>query len=82
MSSTMDPEKAPTPDVASENDFFKPDGTHIEELRREQTHVDIDPAVHRKLNRKFDLHVIPFLFGIWYDFRESSCCATWAIPGN
>ncbi|KAG6355294.1 hypothetical protein INS49_003255 [Diaporthe citri] len=61
----MDPEKAPTPEVGSENDSFKPEGTHVEELRREHTHVDIDPAVHRKLNRKFDLHVIPFLFGIW-----------------
>lgn len=63
----MGPEKMPTPEVGSENDISKPEETHIEELRREQTHVDIDPAVHRKLNRKFDLHVIPFLFGIWYD---------------
>ncbi|KKY29560.1 putative mfs transporter [Diaporthe ampelina] len=61
----MDPEKTLTPEVGSENDGFKPQETHIQELRREQTHADIDPAVHRKLNRKFDLHVIPFLFGIW-----------------
>lgn len=63
----MDPEKARTPEAGSENDSFKPQEAHVEELRREQTHVDVDPAVHRKLNRKFDLHVIPFLFGIWYD---------------
>lgn len=27
---------------------------------------DLDPALNQRLNRKFDLHVIPFLFGIWY----------------
>ncbi|KAI3392297.1 hypothetical protein diail_5905 [Diaporthe ilicicola] len=61
----MDPEKLHTPEVGSENDSYKPQDTHVEELRREQTRVDIDPATHRRLNRKFDLHVIPFLFGIW-----------------
>ncbi|KAJ0123990.1 major facilitator superfamily transporter [Diaporthe amygdali] len=61
----MDPEKDQTPEVGSENDTYKPQDTHVENLRREQTHIDIDQAIHRKLNRKFDLHVIPFLFGIW-----------------
>lgn len=69
----MDPEKAPTPEMGSENDSFKPKETHVEELSREQTHVDIDSAVHRNLNRKFDLHVIPFLFGIWYDTYTTYC---------
>lgn len=69
----MDAEKAPTPELGSENDIYKPEETHVEELRREQTHVDIDPAIYRKLNRKFDLHVIPFLFGIWYDSCEILC---------
>jgi hypothetical protein len=72
----MDPEKASTPEIGSDNDIFKPQETHVEELKQEQTHVDVDPAIHRRLNRKFDLHVIPFLFGIWYDIRRLSCCAT------
>lgn len=25
-----------------------------------------DPALEARLNRKFDLHVLPWLFGIWY----------------
>lgn len=72
----MDPEKAPTPEAGSGDDSYKHRDTHIEELRREQTHVDIDPAAHSKLNRKFDLHVIPFLFGIWYDLHISQI---WAV---
>lgn len=75
----MDPEKAPTPEAASENGSIKPEETHVEELRREQSHVDTDPAIHRRLNRKFDIHVIPFLFGIWYDTRAATCCVTMDI---
>jgi hypothetical protein len=71
-----DSEKAPITEVGYDDDIYKPQQTHIEELRREQTHVDTDPAIHRKLNRKFDIHVIPFLFGIWYGIPKSSCSVT------
>ena len=27
---------------------------------------DFDPALDRRLNRKFDLRILPWLFGIWY----------------
>jgi len=43
----------------------KPDESHVETLRREQTHSPIDPQMDRRLNRKFDIHLIPWLFGIW-----------------
>lgn len=28
---------------------------------------DIDPAVEKRIVQKYDLHIIPWLFGIWYD---------------
>lgn len=27
--------------------------------------VDIDPALDHRLTRKFDLHIVPWLFGLW-----------------
>ncbi len=27
---------------------------------------EIDPAMDKRLTRLFDLHIIPWLFGIWY----------------
>jgi hypothetical protein len=26
---------------------------------------EIDPHLDRRLNRKFDLHIVPILFGLW-----------------
>jgi len=26
---------------------------------------DEDPELDRRLNRKFDMHILPWLFGIW-----------------
>jgi hypothetical protein len=28
-------------------------------------HGELDPAIDKRLDRKFDLHILPFLFGIW-----------------
>lgn len=39
---------------------------HIEHVQKDQTVLELDPTIDKRLNRKFDLHVIPFLFGIWY----------------
>ncbi|KAH8885500.1 MFS general substrate transporter [Thozetella sp. PMI_491] len=40
--------------------------SHVEALRREQTlQLDIDPKTDKRINRKIDIHIIPFLFGIW-----------------
>jgi len=27
--------------------------------------VDIDPELDRRISRKFDMHIVPFLFGLW-----------------
>lgn len=60
----MDPEKH-AGHAGSDSEAQKPLESHVEHLRREQTRLDLDPTINRRINRKFDLHVIPFLFGIW-----------------
>jgi hypothetical protein len=44
----------------------KPAESHVEALRRQQAHTDIDPQLDKRLDRKFDLRIMPWLFGIWY----------------
>lgn len=51
--------------AGSDNEPHKPHKEHVEHLRAEQAHLDLDPLISKRLNRKFDLHVMPFLFGIW-----------------
>lgn len=41
----------------------KADTTRIEKALTLDTTVDI--ALDKRLNRKFDLHILPWLFGIW-----------------
>jgi hypothetical protein len=50
----------------------KPEESHVEMLRREQTHVDIPVDVAKIATRKFDRHIIPWLFGIWCELRPKS----------
>ncbi|KAL9617523.1 MAG: hypothetical protein Q9160_007681 [Pyrenula sp. 1 TL-2023] len=47
-------------------DGIKAEESHIEKLRTEERNYEIDPIVDRRITRKFDLHIIPWLFGIWY----------------
>lgn len=32
----------------------------------------IDVQLDKRLNRKFDLHILPWLFGIWYAMMKKS----------
>lgn len=41
---------------------YETDDTHLEQV---ETQYDIDPAIEKRVTRKFDLHIIPWLFGIW-----------------
>lgn len=45
----------------------KPEESHVESIRHSQVHYEIDPTLSKCLDRKFDVHIIPWLFGIWYD---------------
>lgn len=49
-------------------DAQKPSESHIETLRRNQVHTEIDVQLDKRLDRKFDLHIMPWLFGIWCVF--------------
>ena len=38
----------------------------FENIQFERTEVpDIDHALDRRITRKFDLHIVPWLFGLW-----------------
>lgn len=45
----------------------KQESDHFEDVAVEESRVKdaIDPIASKKLDRKFDLHIIPWLFGIW-----------------
>lgn len=43
----------------------KPEESHVEVLRKEQLPVEIPEKLDKHLDRKFDRHIIPWLFGIW-----------------
>ena len=52
---------------APDNDIEtgKPAQSHVEAIRQQQGRTAIDPEINKRLDRKFDLHIIPWLFGIW-----------------
>jgi hypothetical protein len=40
--------------------------THIEELGADwEGEYEIDPVIDKRITRKFDLYIIPWLFSIW-----------------
>lgn len=39
-------------------------GTVAKEERGARSEIE-DPVLEKRLNRKFDLHILPWLFGIW-----------------
>lgn len=43
----------------------KPDSSHLAELNTAETQVHIDPEVEKIIVRKFDKHIVPWLFGLW-----------------
>ena len=47
-------------DVKEEDikDFEKTDSNGLED-------IELDPALDRAITRKFDLHIVPWLFGLW-----------------
>lgn len=47
-------------------DLPKPDVAQIEDqTSTEAVDVEIDAQLSRKLDHKFDRHIIPWIFGIW-----------------
>lgn len=58
--------KPEVPDTDLGLETGKPAQSHVEALRQEQTHTEIDRQLDKRIDRKFDLHIMPWLFGIWY----------------
>ncbi|KAJ5153558.1 uncharacterized protein N7482_010036 [Penicillium canariense] len=71
---------APAADVHQEK--AKPDISHVEKLREQQVMPEFDPEIDRRVTRKFDLHIMPWLFGIWLlAFIDRSNIGNAAIDG-
>ncbi|KAK1625166.1 major facilitator superfamily domain-containing protein [Colletotrichum phormii] len=59
-----------------------PEDSHVENIRQSQVHYEIDPALSKRLDRKFDIHIIPWLFGIWlFAFIDRSNIGNAKIDG-
>jgi hypothetical protein len=54
---------APASDIDQEKGT--PGISHVEKLREQQVMPEIDVEIERRVTRKFDLHIVPWLFGIW-----------------
>ncbi|KAI1847785.1 hypothetical protein JX265_009213 [Neoarthrinium moseri] len=72
----MDPEKGSAEDAT---DLNKAQGSHVENLH---SHANLDSHIDSILDRKFDLHIIPWLFGIWlFAFIDRSNIGNARIDG-
>lgn len=59
---------------------------HVQQVPKESTNVEpqheIDPVVDKRVTRKCDLHIIPWLFGIWlFAFIDRSNIGNARIDG-
>lgn len=52
-------------DVDVDQEKGKPVISHVEKLREQQVTPEIDAEIDRRVTRKFDFHIVPWLFGIW-----------------
>jgi hypothetical protein len=51
--------------VDSPRSLSKDEDMHVEKTATAESQYEIDPDIDRRVTRKFDLHILPFLFGIW-----------------
>ena len=74
------PSEKPDSDAGLETG--KPAQSHVEALRQEQPASEIDPQLSKRLDRKFDLRIMPWLFGIWlFAFIDRSNIGNAKIDG-
>lgn len=48
-----------------ESELPKPEKSHVELLRQSQSLLEIPDQINKIVDRKFDRHIVPWLFGIW-----------------
>ncbi len=51
-----------SPDGKLESGYHE---TRVEKLSKIETNYEIDPEIEKRVTRKCDRHIIPWLFGIW-----------------
>ena len=58
---------------------------HLEAIKQDETFdipLDIDPALDRRITKKFDTHIVPWLFGLWlFAFIDRSNIGNARIDG-
>ncbi|CAO2649150.1 Nn.00g100990.m01.CDS01 [Neocucurbitaria sp. VM-36] len=60
---------------------IQPDTVHVEKAFDPYESI-VDPQLDKRLNRKFDLHILPWLFGIWlFSFIDRSNIGNARIAG-
>lgn len=61
----MDTRETAVPASDIDQEKGTPDISHVEKLREQQVMPEVDAEIDRRVTRKFDLHIVPWLFGIW-----------------
>lgn len=67
---TTEENRPPSADMATKNEKI-PGGRHnencndIEEEHNPYDTLEVSPALDRRITRKFDTHIVPWLFGLW-----------------
>lgn len=70
---------SPPTAAAPDNDSVK--GVHFDKEIASDP-LEFDPVLDKRLDRKFDLHILPFLFGIWlFSFIDRSNIGNAGIAG-
>ncbi|QKX59302.1 uncharacterized protein TRUGW13939_06434 [Talaromyces rugulosus] len=60
----------------------KPENSHLEVIRQDQSLFEIPDHIDKILDRKFDRHIVPWLFGIWlFAFIDRSNIGNAKIDG-
>lgn len=52
-------------DLEKHDDPAKADAKHFEAVEGEDAYGNADQRLDKRIDRKFDLHIVPWLFGIW-----------------
>lgn len=74
----MDAEKEKQDDLDCSNG----EGKFVNDLQQAETQVDLDSHLDEILDRKFDIHIVPWLFGIWlFAFIDRSNIGNAKIDG-
>jgi hypothetical protein len=55
----------PTSEIPDRKFDVDLDETHVEKLNTVETQYETDLVIDRHVMRKFGLHILPWLFGIW-----------------